>query len=92
MKRLMFVVAAAAMLFAVGCTKESKFEGYQREMCEIAGTEKADADKKVAEALEKFRKLSAEEQEKALKAAEEGVKKAKEMKESVNNLKSKIGL
>lgn len=92
MKKLMFAVAAAAMFFAVGCSKESKYEGYQREMCEVSGTEKAEAEKTVAEAMEKFRKLSAEEQEKALKMAEEALKKAKEMKEKVGNMKSKLGL
>ena len=92
MKKLMFVAAAAAMLFAVGCTKESKFESYQREMCEVMGSSKDDAEKQIAKALEDFRKRSAEEQDKILKELKEGIENAKKMKESAKNMKSKLGL
>ena len=92
MKKLMFVVAAAAMVFAGGCTKESKFESYQREMCEVMGSSKEDADKQIAKALEDFRKRSAEEQDKILKELKEGIEKAKKTKESAKDLKSKLGL
>ena len=92
MKRLMFVVAAAAMFFAVGCSKESKMESYMREAGEIMEVSKDEMEKDIKKELESFRKMSAEEQDKALEDAKKLLEGLKEMKKKGGDLKSKLGL
>lgn len=84
MKKLMFVVAVAAMsVIMTGCSKESKMESLVREMGEISEASKDEIDAQVKEALEEFKKMSAEEQEKALEEMEEMIEWFKEQKEKM---------
>lgn len=95
MKKLMFVVAVAAMsVIMTGCSKESKMESLVREMGEISEASKDEIDAQVKETLEEFKKMSAEEQEKALEEMEEMIEKFKEekakMKEAGDMLKGML--
>lgn len=95
MKKLMFVVAVAAMsVIMTGCSNESKMESLIREMGEISEASKDEIDAQVKEALEEFKKMSAEEQEKALEEMEEMIEKFKEekakMKEAGDMLKGML--
>ena len=79
MKKLMILVMAVTTMMFVGCSKVSKFEKLAREsaaMSEKAGGKKV-SEEMIQKEVEKFKKLSSEEQDKTLKAMEAMIDMAK---------------
>jgi hypothetical protein len=80
MKKLMIMGMCSLAMLLVGCSKASKYESIEREAQTILmGKVDEDAVKKE---VEKFKKLSAEEQDKLLEKAEKALKELKEMEKA----------
>lgn len=77
MKKSLVGVVVVAMLMVVGCSKESKMEGYIREAGKILGASQDEIEKEVKRDLETFSKLSDEEKDKQLKMTKEVLEQMK---------------
>lgn len=80
MKKLLFMVTAAAMFLMVGCSKESKYESIIREGCKIQGFSAEKTEKEVNEALTEFKKASSDKQEELIKMSKAAIEMMKAMK------------
>jgi len=92
MKKMMVAFSMAALACALaGCSKESRYESMTREAMALTQDGKID-EEQIKKYMDDFRKLTAEEQDKAIKESEEAIKLIKEMlKNKKDGLKKSVG-
>ena len=91
MKRLMMAFSMAALACAMaGCSKESRYESMTREAMSLTQNGKID-EEQIRKYMDDFRKMTAEEQDRAIKESEEAIKKIKELLKKREELKKSAG-
>ena len=91
MKKLMMMAAIVCTAVSlVGCSKSSKYESMTREAMSLIQDGKVD-EAEVKKEVERFNKLSEEEQKKALEEAEKVLEAIKKEKETLEKAKKVLG-